>query len=76
MKPNKKPNVVSSRSRSDQKKEHEAKELRRQQDATDKMLSAVKQLEGILGETMQLEIEPNVNTINNIINKKDKKKLN
>jgi hypothetical protein len=25
---------------------------------------------------MQLEIEPNVNTINNILNKKDKKKLN
>ena len=29
-----------------------------------------------LEKTMQLEIEPNVNTINNIINKKDKKKLN
>jgi len=29
-----------------------------------------------LEKTMQLEVEPNVNTINNIINKKDKKKLN
>ena len=37
-----------------------------------RMQSLVKGLE----KTMQLEIEPNVNTINNIINKKDKKKLN
>ena len=29
-----------------------------------------------LEKTMQLEVEPNVNTFNNIINKKDKKKLN
>ena len=29
-----------------------------------------------LEKTMQLEVEPNVNTINNIINKKNKKKLN
>ena len=43
-----------------------------QDEFTKRMQSLVQGLE----KTMQLEIEPNVNTINNIINKKDKKKLN
>ena len=41
-----------------------------QDEFTRKMQSLVKGLE------MQLTIEPNVNTFNNILNKKDKKKLN
>ena len=41
-----------------------------QDEFTKRMQSLVKGLE------MQLTIEPNVDTINNIINKKDKKKLN
>mgnify|MGYP005999196029 CR=1 FL=1 len=43
-----------------------------QDEFTKRLTTLVKGLE----KTMQLEIEPNVNTINNIINKKDKKKLN
>ena len=43
-----------------------------QDEFTKHMEKLVQGLEGV----MQLEIEPNVNTINNIINKKDKKKLN
>ena len=43
-----------------------------QDEFTQRIQSLVKNLENV----MQLEIEPNVNTINNIINKKDKKKLN
>lgn len=43
-----------------------------QDEFTQRMQSLVKNLENV----MQLEIEPNVDTINNIINKKDKKKLN
>ena len=41
-----------------------------QDEFTKRMQSLVKGLE------MQLTIEPNVNTFNNILNKKDKKKLN
>jgi len=41
-----------------------------QDEFTKRMQSLVKGLE------MQLTIEPNADTINNIINKKDKKKLN
>ena len=43
-----------------------------QDEFTKRMLTLVQELE----KTMQLEVEPNVDTINNIINKKDKKKLN
>ena len=43
-----------------------------QDEFTKRMQSLVQGLEKV----MQLEIEPNVDTINNIINKKDKKKLN
>ena len=43
-----------------------------QDEFTKRMQSLVQGLE----KTMQLEIEPNVSTINNMFNKKDKKKLN
>ena len=43
-----------------------------QDEFTKRLTTLVKGLE----KTMQLEIEPNVNTINNMLNKKDKKKLN
>ena len=43
-----------------------------QDEFTKRMQSLVKGLE----KTMQLEIEPNVNTIIDRLNKKDKKKLN
>ena len=42
----------------------------------DKMTASISELLKNLGSKMQLEVEPNVNTFNNIINKKDKKKLN
>ena len=57
-------NVASPRSRGAGQKA--------QDEFTKRMQSLVQGLE----KTMQLEIEPNVDTINNIINKKDKKKLN
>ena len=43
-----------------------------QDEFTKRMQSLVKGLE----KTMQLTIEPNADTFNNILNKKDKKKLN
>ena len=43
-----------------------------QDEFTKRMQSLVQGLEKV----MQLEIEPNVSTINNMLNKKDKKKLN
>ena len=43
-----------------------------QDEFTKRLTGLVKNLENV----MQLEIEPNVDTINNIINKKNKKKLN
>jgi len=43
-----------------------------QDEFTKRMLTLVEGLE----KTMQLEVEPNVSTINNMLNKKDKKKLN
>jgi hypothetical protein len=44
--------------------------------AQDEFVKKIELLVAGLEKTMQLKIEPNVNTINNIINKKDKKKLN
>ena len=44
--------------------------------AQDEFVKKIELLVAGLEKTMQLEIEPNVNTINNIINKKDKKKFN
>ena len=43
-----------------------------QDEFTKRMQSLVQGLE----KTMQLEVEPNIDTINKIINKKNKKKLN
>ena len=57
-------NVASPRSRGAGQKA--------QDEFTKRMQTLVQGLE----KTMQLEVEPNVDTINNIINKKDKKKLN
>ena len=45
------------------------------QQAQDEFTKRMQTLVQGLEKTMQLEIEPNVNTINNIINKKDKKKV-
>tara|TARA_B100000900_G_C20252048_1_gene582391 strand:+ start:447 stop:644 length:198 start_codon:yes stop_codon:yes gene_type:complete len=44
--------------------------------AQDEFVKKIELLVAGLEKTMQLKIEPNVNTINNIINKKDKKKFN
>ncbi len=57
-------NVASPRSRKAGQKA--------QDEFTKRMQTLVQGLE----KTMQLEIEPNVSTINNMLNKKDKKKLN
>ena len=46
------------------------------QQAQDEFTKRMQTLVQGLEKTMQLEIEPNVDSINNIINKKDKKKLN
>jgi len=46
------------------------------QQAQDEFTKRLTTLVQGLEKTMQLEVEPNVNTFNNIINKKDKKKLN
>tara|TARA_B100000963_G_scaffold85846_1_gene73505 strand:+ start:1568 stop:1771 length:204 start_codon:yes stop_codon:yes gene_type:complete len=46
------------------------------QQAQDEFTKRMQTLVQGLEKVMQLEIEPNVNTINNIINKKNKKKLN
>ena len=46
------------------------------QQAQDEFTKRMQTLVQGLEKTMQLEIEPNVSTINNMLNKKDKKKLN
>jgi len=46
------------------------------QQAQDEFTKRLTTLVQGIEKEMQLEVEPNVNTINNIINKKDKKKLN
>jgi len=46
------------------------------QQAQDEFTESITRLVKNLENAIQLEVEPNVNTINNIINKKDKKKLN
>jgi len=46
------------------------------QKAQDEFTKQMQTLVQGLEKVMQLEVEPNVDTINNIINKKDKKKLN
>ena len=49
---------------------------KRGQQAQDEFTKRLTTLVQGLEKTMQLEIEPNVDTINNLLNKKDKKKLN
>ena len=46
------------------------------QQAQDEFTESITRLVKNLEKVIQLEVEPNVNTLNNIINKKDKKKLN
>ena len=46
------------------------------QQAQDEFTKSITRLVKNLENAIQLEVEPNVNTLNNIINKKDKKKLN
>ena len=46
------------------------------QQAQDEFTKRMQTLVQGLEKTMQLEIEPNADTFNNILNKKDKKKLN
>ena len=46
------------------------------QQAQDEFTKRLTTLVQGIEKEMQLEVEPNVSTINNIINKKDKKKLN
>ena len=46
------------------------------QQAQDEFTKRMQTLVQGLEKTMQLEIEPNVSTINNMLNKKDKTKLN
>ena len=58
------------------KKKNNASPRKAGQQAQDEFTKRLTTLVKGLEKTMQLEIEPNVNTINNIINKKDKKKLN
>jgi len=65
-------NVASSRSRGGKKKQDRTKQSGQQ--AQDDFTNMMKKMFNII-ET-QLEVEPNDNTINNIINKKDKKKMN
>jgi len=58
------------------KKKNDASPRLAGEKAQDEFVKKIERLVAGLEKTMQLEIEPNVNTINNIIDKKDKKKLN
>ena len=58
------------------KKKNNASPRKAGQQAQDEFTKRLTTLVQGLEKTMQLEVEPNVDTINNIINKKDKKKLN
>ena len=58
------------------KKKNNASPRKAGQQAQDEFTKRLTTLVKGLEKTMQLEIEPNVNTINNMLNKKDKKKLN
>tara|TARA_B100000519_G_scaffold167237_1_gene151451 strand:- start:75 stop:281 length:207 start_codon:yes stop_codon:yes gene_type:complete len=42
----------------------------------DKMTASISQLATKISKNIRIEVEPNADTIDNIINKKDKKKLN
>ena len=58
------------------KKKNNASPRKAGQQAQDEFTKRLTTLMQGLEKTMQLEVEPNVDTIINIINKKDKKKLN
>ena len=55
------------------KRKHIASPRKAGQKAQDEFTKRMQTLVQGLEKTMQLEVEPNVDTINNIINKKDKK---
>ena len=57
-----------------EKRKEQARTMEAQ--AREEITSLVGRLEKLLGESVQLGVEPNVNTLDNIIDKKDKKKLN
>ena len=65
-------NVASSRSRGGKFDKDKIKQSGQQ--AQDEFTNMIKKMSNIINA--QLEVEPNANTINNIINKKDKKKIN
>ena len=58
------------------KKKNNASPRKAGQQAQDEFTKRMQTLVQGLEKTMQLEIEPNVNTIIDRLNKKDKKKLN
>ena len=64
--------VASSRSRGGKFDKDKTKQSGQQ--AQDDFTNMIKKMFNII--EAQLEVEPNANTINNIINKKDKKKMN
>jgi|TARA_B100001094_G_scaffold9874_1_gene8885 hypothetical protein len=64
--------VASSRSRGGKFDKDKTKQSGQQ--AQDDFTNMIKKMSNIINA--QLEVEPNANTINNIINKKDKKKMN
>ena len=64
----------NSLARLKEKRKEQARTMEEQ--ARKEITSLVGRLEKLLGESVQLGVEPNVNTLNNIIDKKDKKKLN
>ena len=64
----------NSLARLKEKRKEQARTMEAQ--AREEITSLVGRLEKLLGESVQLGVEPNVNTLNNIIDKKDKKKLN
>jgi len=64
--------VASSRSRGGKFDKDKTKQSGQQ--AQDEFTNMIKKMFSTI--EAQLEVEPNANTINNIINKKDKKKMN
>ena len=64
--------VASSRSRSRKEKDNTQQRLGRQ--AQTEFIEMINKMFGTINA--QIQVEPNANTLNNIFNKKDKKKLN
>ena len=63
----------NSLARLKEKRKEQARTMEAQ--AREEITSLVGRLEKLLGESVQLGVEPNVNTLDNIIDKKDKKKV-